>query len=127
MVGRRVRSVKDYPACRPTKAQCNSSARKKKGPARISWKKMNKLEQKRKIQELLKSDGWGILSQKMQEEILSAAYQMAENKMLTIDEINFRRGAMFAARRLMELPTNLDMLLDNEILMESSEAELKQQ
>tara|TARA_B100002019_G_C20899894_1_gene417589 strand:- start:262 stop:528 length:267 start_codon:yes stop_codon:yes gene_type:complete len=88
---------------------------------------MNKLEQKRKIQELLKSDGWGILAQKMQEEILSAAYQMAENKMLTIDEINFRRGAMFAARRLMELPTNLDMLLDNEILMESSEAELKQQ
>ena len=68
---------------------------------------MNKLEQKRKIQELLKSDGWGILSQKMQEEILSAAYQMAENKMLTIDEINFRRGAMFAARRLMELPDEL--------------------
>ena len=50
---------------------------------------------------------------------------MAENKMLTIDEINFRRGAMFAARRLVELPKNLDMLLDNEILMESSEAELK--
>ena len=88
---------------------------------------MNKVEQKRKVQELLKSDGWGIIQQKMQEEILSAAYQMAENKMLTIDEINFRRGAMFAARRLMvELPKNLDMLLDNEILMESSEADLKQ-
>ena len=87
---------------------------------------MNKVEQKRKVQELLKSDGWGIIQQKMQEEILSAAYQMAENKMLTIDEINFRRGAMFAARRLMELPKNLDLLLDNEILMESSEADLKQ-
>ena len=46
---------------------------------------------------------------------------MAENKMLTIDEINFRQGAMFAARRLVELLKNLDMLLDNEILMESSE------
>ena len=60
---------------------------------------MNKVEQKRKVQELMKSAGWGIIQQKMQEEILSAAYQMAENKMLTIDEINFRRGAMFAARR----------------------------
>ena len=28
-----------YPACRPTKSMCNSAAKKKKGPARISWKK----------------------------------------------------------------------------------------
>ena len=28
-----------YPACRPTKSQCNSAMRKKKGPERISWKK----------------------------------------------------------------------------------------
>ena len=32
-------SKRPYPACRPTKAQCNSAARKKKGPGRISWKK----------------------------------------------------------------------------------------
>lgn len=81
---------------------------------------MNKAEQKRKVQDLLKSDGWTIIQQKMQEEILTAAYQLAENKILTIDEINFRRGAMFAARRFTELPTNLDLLLDNEILMESA-------
>ena len=90
---------------------------------------MNKVEQKRKVNELLKSDGWSVIQQKMQEEILSAAYQLAENKILTIDEINFRRGAMFAARRFMELPKNLDLLLDNEILMESAiktEAETQQ-
>ena len=29
---------KGYPACRPTKAQCTSAAKKKTGPARISWK-----------------------------------------------------------------------------------------
>lgn len=33
------KSKRPYPACRPTKAQCNSSMKKKKGPARISWKK----------------------------------------------------------------------------------------
>lgn len=81
---------------------------------------MNNIEKKRKLDDLLKSDGWSVIKQKMQEEILSAAYQLAENKILTIDEINFRRGAMFAARRFIELPKNLDLLLDNEILMESA-------
>jgi len=32
-------SKRPYPACRPTKAQCTSASKKKKGPARISWKK----------------------------------------------------------------------------------------
>ena len=32
-------SKRAYPACRPTKAQCTSAARKKTGPKRISWKK----------------------------------------------------------------------------------------
>ena len=32
-------SKRPYPACRPTKAMCTAAKRKKKGPARISWKK----------------------------------------------------------------------------------------
>ncbi len=32
-------SKRPYPACRPTKAQCTAAAKRKKGPARISWKK----------------------------------------------------------------------------------------
>ena len=36
------KSKRPYPACRPTKAQCTSASRKKKGPARISWKKKKK-------------------------------------------------------------------------------------
>ena len=32
-----------YPACRPTKAQCKKSvAKRKTGPARVSWKKGKK-------------------------------------------------------------------------------------
>lgn len=30
---------KSYPACRPTKAKCNSAMKKKKSSKRISWKK----------------------------------------------------------------------------------------
>ena len=126
MVGRRVRSVKATQLADRRRLSAIRLPEKRRDQLELVGKN-EQVRAEKKIQELLKSDGWGILSQKMQEEILSAAYQMAENKMLTIDEINFRRGAMFAARRLMELPTNLDMLLDNEILMESSEAELKQQ
>ena len=33
------KSKRPYPACRPTKAQCNAAAKKKKGPDRISWQK----------------------------------------------------------------------------------------
>lgn len=36
------KSKRPYPACRPTKAQCNSAKNKKRGPARISWKKKSK-------------------------------------------------------------------------------------
>ena len=32
-------SKRPYPACRPTKAQCTSAARKKTSSKRISWKK----------------------------------------------------------------------------------------
>ena len=89
---------------------------------------MTKKEEARVLEELLSSNGWGILQRKMQDEILSAAYQLAENKQLSVDEINFRRGAMWAARRMIELPTNMKMLIDNELLMEAAtEAELKNQ
>jgi len=89
---------------------------------------LTKQEEARVLEELLSSNGWGILQRKMQDEILSAAYQLAENKQLSVDEINFRRGAMWAARRMIELPTNIKMIIENELLMEAAtEAELKKQ
>lgn len=89
---------------------------------------MTKKEEARVLEELMSSNGWGILQRKMQDEILTAAYQLAENKQLSVDEINFRRGAMWAARRMIELPTNMKMLIDNELLMEAAtEAEIKKQ
>ena len=38
----RTDSKRPYPACRPTKAQCTSAARKKTSKKRISWKKNKK-------------------------------------------------------------------------------------
>ena len=36
------KSKRPYPACRPTKAQCTSAAKKKTSSKRISWKKRKK-------------------------------------------------------------------------------------
>lgn len=38
----RTTSKRGYPACRPTKAKCNSAAKKKTSSKRISWKKGKK-------------------------------------------------------------------------------------
>ena len=35
-------SKRKYPACRPTKAQCNSAAKKKTSSKRVSWQKKKK-------------------------------------------------------------------------------------
>jgi|TARA_R100000458_G_C8259977_1_gene235584 hypothetical protein len=40
--GRKKGEKRGYPACRPTMAQCNAAAKKKTGPARISWKRQAK-------------------------------------------------------------------------------------
>jgi hypothetical protein len=36
--------------------------------------------------------------------------------------MNFRRGAMWAARRVIELPTNMKTLIDNDLLMDAAMA-----
>lgn len=38
----RTKSKRPYPACRPTKAECNSAAKKKTSSKRVSWKKGKK-------------------------------------------------------------------------------------
>lgn len=72
------------------------------------------------ITELEKSKGWVYMHAQMQDDILRAAYKIAESPSMTIEEINFRRGAMWAARRLLELPTALRLRLENELLMEAA-------
>ena len=40
-------SKRPYPACRPTKSQCTSASKRKKGPGRINWKKKTKKKGKK--------------------------------------------------------------------------------
>jgi hypothetical protein len=67
---------------------------------------------------LQKSGGWKIIDEVMKEEILTASFQLSENRNMTIDEINFKRGAMWAARQLKELPDKLLLKYKNDVALE---------
>ncbi len=74
-----------------------------------------------KLTTLKKSDGWKIIDEVMKEEILTASFQLSENRNMTMDEINFKRGAMWAARQLKELPDKLILKYKNDLALESED------
>lgn len=66
---------------------------------------------------LLKSKGWKLVQKVMEDEILQAAMQIAENPNMTEKEVDFRRGAIWAAKQLLEMPVRLQMKLTSEIAL----------
>jgi hypothetical protein len=42
---------------------------------------------------------------------------IADNPNMTLDEINFRRGSIWAAKRMLEMPHRLEMKLNSEIAL----------
>tara|TARA_R110001592_G_scaffold103420_2_gene291414 strand:- start:3288 stop:3551 length:264 start_codon:yes stop_codon:yes gene_type:complete len=66
------------------------------------------------IEGLTKSTGWNVLKQCMEEEILQAAMAIAESSTMHLDEINFRRGSIWAAKTMLDLPERLRMKLEAE-------------
>lgn len=66
---------------------------------------------------LFKSKGWAILTEVMEQEILASAKSMGGSATMGTDELHFRRGAIFAADRLLTLPEIMLNNLDTSILM----------
>ena len=79
----------------------------------------------RVLDTLERSKGWVYVKDVMNEEILTAAAQIAEHRKMEIDEINFRRGAIWAAQRLLDLPDRLRLRLENEVALTSAKAEME--
>ena len=69
------------------------------------------------IDALVKSKGWTVMRKVMEEEIVSSAMAIAENSQMTLDEINFRRGSIFAAKALLDLPSKLTSKFSAEIAL----------
>lgn len=76
------------------------------------------------VSEMTQSKGWAYLRDIMRQEITEAAFAMANAAAMTESEMHFRRGAMWAAVRLVELPDRLLLKLQNEVALSSAKAEL---
>lgn len=81
---------------------------------------MTSKEKLRRLKELENSAGWNVLLEIMKEEIVVSAMQIAETPNMELDEINYRRGSIYAAKRLLELQQRLAVKLENEIAMDDS-------
>ena len=66
------------------------------------------------VDSLSSSKGWLVLKEVMEAEVLQAAMAIAETPNMPLDEINFRRGSIWAANRMLELPSRLRMKLESE-------------
>ena len=61
----------------------------------------------------------------MKEEILTAAYNLSSDPKTSVDELNWRRGALWASKKLIEMPSVLEVKLENDLMMQTLEAEDK--
>ena len=84
---------------------------------------MNQQAALKAIESLERSKGWVYVKEVMAQEIMSAAHQIAEHRKMEIEEINFRRGAIWAAQRLLDLPDRLKLRRENEVALNSAKAE----
>lgn len=63
---------------------------------------------------LTASQGWLLIQEVMDDEIKRAALEIASNRAMSLDEINFRRGAIWAAQQLLDIPIKLSAKLEAE-------------
>ncbi len=69
------------------------------------------------IDTLENSKGWTVMRKVMEEEIVSSAMAIAESPTMSLDEINFRRGTIFAAKALLDMPKKLRSKFEAEIAL----------
>lgn len=75
----------------------------------------------RGLREVRHSPGWATVTEAIKDDVLQACLQMADNPMMTEKEMDFRRGAISAARNFVNV---LDLLIsktEGELLIASAE------
>jgi len=73
------------------------------------------------MNELKESEGWKYLTEVViKEDILKAAIDMSENKPMTPDEFNFRRGSMHAANAFSKIPDKIISQYEDQVNWDAS-------
>lgn len=69
------------------------------------------------VDALMKSKGWDVVLEVMHEEILASAMAIADTPNMDLEEINFRRGSIWSAKRMLELPVRLRQKMEAEVAL----------
>jgi hypothetical protein len=77
------------------------------------------------LDSLRNGKGWAYVKAIMEKEVLHAAYQLADNPSMSEKEVDFRRGAMWASRTLIDLPNKLYAQLEGEVALNSAKADME--
>ncbi len=77
--------------------------------------------QLRSLKEMRDSRGWSLLKDAIKDDILNACLQMADNPVMSEKEIDFRRGAISAARNFVNALDLMIARLEGELLVASAE------
>lgn len=75
----------------------------------------------RSLREMKDSKGWSLLMDEVKDDVFSACLQMADNPNMTEKEMDFRRGAISAARNVMNALDVMIMRSESELLIASAE------
>jgi len=70
---------------------------------------------------LEKTEGWQLLQSIMEEEIVSSAMAIADKVEMSVDEINFRRGTIWAAKQMLNLPQRVRIKMENEVALDGND------
>jgi len=70
---------------------------------------------------LEKTEGWQLLQSIMEEEIVSSAMAIADKVEMSVDEINFRRGTIWAAKQMLNLPQRVRIQMENEVALDGDD------
>lgn len=65
--------------------------------------------------DMSESNGWATVNKVMKDEILELALMMARSKEMSQQEMDFNRGAIWAAEQMLNLPSRLIHKLEGEI------------
>ena len=70
--------------------------------------------------ELSESRGWAKINKVMQDEILTLALSMARTPNMTQQQMDFQRGAIWAAEQLLNVPERLIHKLQGELALDDA-------
>ena len=71
------------------------------------------------LSDLLDHDGWAVVKEYMLKEIRTSEVIVSRDRNIDQRELDFRQGTIFAADSMLDLPTKLIKLFQDELALES--------